>query len=39
LPEGPWENVLTAERRPGGTTSVVDLLRRFPVALLSRAEA
>jgi (1->4)-alpha-D-glucan 1-alpha-D-glucosylmutase len=39
LPTGPWRSELTGERFGGGSTGVADLLRRFPVALLSRNEA
>jgi len=36
LPEGSWLNHLTGDRCVQGPTSVAELLRRFPVALLSR---
>ena len=39
LPEGIWTNTLTGETIPGGTVRLADLLKRFPVALLSRDEA
>ncbi len=39
LPDRPWFNELTGEDVTGGTTRVVDLLGRFPVALLSQANA
>jgi (1->4)-alpha-D-glucan 1-alpha-D-glucosylmutase len=39
LPPGQWVNRLTRERCGGGWVKVADLLRRFPVGLLSRAEA
>jgi (1->4)-alpha-D-glucan 1-alpha-D-glucosylmutase len=39
LPEGRWNNSLTGEQMCGGTTSVMQLLERFPVALLVREEA
>ncbi len=35
LPAGDWENLLTGEKHSSGTTAIADLLRRFPVALLS----
>jgi (1->4)-alpha-D-glucan 1-alpha-D-glucosylmutase len=38
LPEGAWHNLFTGERVAGGDRSVAELLRRFPVALLSREE-
>ena len=38
LPEGTWTNTLTDETVPGGTVRLADLLKRFPVALLSRDE-
>lgn len=36
LPPGDWLNALTGERVVGGIQPVADLLKRFPVALLSR---
>ena len=36
LPEGNWLNHLTGDRWVQGLTGVAELLRRFPVALLSR---
>ena len=36
LPGGPWINVLTGDTHPGGQEQVIDLLERFPVALLAR---
>ena len=36
LPEGNWLNLLTGDRFAQGPTGVAELLRRFPVALLSR---
>jgi (1->4)-alpha-D-glucan 1-alpha-D-glucosylmutase len=36
LPEGRFENVLTGQKHPGGSTRLADLLAAFPVALLSR---
>ncbi len=38
LPEGSWRNVLTGDAVSGGARPVEDLLSRFPVALLVRAE-
>ena len=38
LPERRCVNELTGEEVPGGKVAVADLLRRFPVALLSRAD-
>lgn len=38
LPEGSWENELTGERVPGGDVALAELLRTFPVALLSRTD-
>ena len=38
LPEGDWFNELTGEKFGGGERSVGELLRQFPVALLSRKE-
>lgn len=37
LPEGSWLNQLTGESWAGGPTPLASILRRFPVALLSRA--
>jgi (1->4)-alpha-D-glucan 1-alpha-D-glucosylmutase len=39
LPDRPWFNELTGDKVAGGKTRVGELLRRFPVALLSRADA
>ncbi len=36
LPEGLWKNELTGDEVRGGRVRMADLLRRFPVALLSR---
>jgi (1->4)-alpha-D-glucan 1-alpha-D-glucosylmutase len=36
LPEGDWLNHLTGDRWTRGAANVAELLRRFPVALLSR---
>jgi len=36
LPEGKWLNHLTGDRSAEGLNGVAELLRRFPVALLSR---
>lgn len=36
LPEGRWTDLLTGEPCDGGERQVADLLRRFPVAVLSR---
>jgi (1->4)-alpha-D-glucan 1-alpha-D-glucosylmutase len=36
LPAGRWRNELTGEEAGGGEVRLSDLLRRFPVALLSR---
>ncbi|HEX3126962.1 MAG TPA: malto-oligosyltrehalose synthase, partial [Thermoanaerobaculia bacterium] len=36
LPAGNWRNVLTGEELTGGEIRMADLLRRFPVALLSQ---
>jgi (1->4)-alpha-D-glucan 1-alpha-D-glucosylmutase len=36
LPEGRWKNVLTSEELNGGSMRIETLLKRFPVALLSR---
>jgi (1->4)-alpha-D-glucan 1-alpha-D-glucosylmutase len=38
LPEGLWENVLTQESGLSGEIKLEDLLRNFPVALLTRNE-
>ena len=38
LPEGEWRNVLDAGHVAGGSVQLADLLRRFPLALLSREE-
>jgi (1->4)-alpha-D-glucan 1-alpha-D-glucosylmutase len=38
LPDRRWVNELTGEEVAGGKVPVADLLRRFPVALLSRAD-
>jgi (1->4)-alpha-D-glucan 1-alpha-D-glucosylmutase len=38
LPSGAWRNVLTGEQIAGGDQPLDRLLRRFPVALLSRDE-
>lgn len=38
LPAGTWTNRLTGETVPGGTARLADLLKRFPVALLSHEE-
>jgi len=37
LPPGRWRNELTGEDAAGGEVRLSDLLRRFPVALLSRS--
>jgi (1->4)-alpha-D-glucan 1-alpha-D-glucosylmutase len=39
IPEGEWTNHLTGESYRGGAVAMADLLRRFPVALLSRETA
>ena len=39
LPEGTWTNRLTGERVAPGTIALEDLLRTFPVALLTREES
>jgi (1->4)-alpha-D-glucan 1-alpha-D-glucosylmutase len=39
LPEGRWHNVLTEETTSSGEVALSDLLRDFPVALLSRVES
>ena len=36
LPRGEWTNHLTGERLRGGHMKLVELMRRFPVALLAR---
>jgi (1->4)-alpha-D-glucan 1-alpha-D-glucosylmutase len=36
IPPGSWENALTGDRLEGGAVRLVDLLARFPVALLER---
>jgi (1->4)-alpha-D-glucan 1-alpha-D-glucosylmutase len=36
LPEGRWKNVLTSEELNGGSMRIETLLKRFPVALLSK---
>ncbi len=36
LPAGSWRNLLTGEEFAGGRLLLADLLRRFPVALLTR---
>ncbi len=36
LPAGSWTNELTGDKVPGGVVRMADLLKRFPVALLSR---
>jgi len=36
LPRGEWRNHLTGERLRGGHKKLVELMRRFPVALLVR---
>jgi maltooligosyltrehalose synthase len=38
VPDRSWVNVLTGELIQGGKVEIAELLRRFPVALLSRAE-
>jgi maltooligosyltrehalose synthase len=38
LPSGPWHNQLTGDAAEG-PVALGELLRRFPVALLARAEA
>jgi (1->4)-alpha-D-glucan 1-alpha-D-glucosylmutase len=38
LPGGAWSNRLTAEQFSGGPVSLERLLKKFPVALLTRAE-
>jgi len=36
LPDGNWKNVMTNQTMPGGTIRLSELLREFPVALLTR---
>jgi (1->4)-alpha-D-glucan 1-alpha-D-glucosylmutase len=38
LPSGRWHNAFTAETFKGGELSIADLLKRFPVALLSHED-
>jgi len=38
LPEGEWHNELTGESRSGGPCRLAELLKPFPVALLTRKE-
>jgi (1->4)-alpha-D-glucan 1-alpha-D-glucosylmutase len=38
LPSGRWHNAFTGETLKGGDLRVANLLRRFPVALLSRED-
>lgn len=38
IPSGRWRNELAAESVAGGIVSLAELLKRFPVALLSRQE-
>jgi (1->4)-alpha-D-glucan 1-alpha-D-glucosylmutase len=38
LPPGPWDDVLTGARHPGGGSDVADLLRDLPICVLSRAD-
>lgn len=38
IPAGRWRNEMTGDELSGGETKIADLLRRFPVALLMRAE-
>jgi (1->4)-alpha-D-glucan 1-alpha-D-glucosylmutase len=38
IPQGNWRNLLTGERIEGGETMIEQLLREFPVALLTREE-
>ncbi|MGZ3678251.1 MAG: malto-oligosyltrehalose synthase [Ktedonobacterales bacterium] len=38
LPPGRWHNELTGDTVEGGTITLADLLRRFPVALLARED-
>jgi (1->4)-alpha-D-glucan 1-alpha-D-glucosylmutase len=39
VPEGKWRNSLTGEDVPEGPVSLAGLLRKFPVALLTRKES
>lgn len=39
LPAGRWRSLLTDDEQEGGTVSVGDLVRDFPVAVLSRQDA
>ncbi len=39
LPAGYWHNELTGDSIQGGTVALADLLRRFPVALLTREDS
>lgn len=39
LPAGRWQNELTGEGVQGGTVALAGLLRRFPVALLTREDS
>jgi (1->4)-alpha-D-glucan 1-alpha-D-glucosylmutase len=39
IPNGTWRNALTNESVDGGEIFITDLLKNFPVALLSREEA
>jgi (1->4)-alpha-D-glucan 1-alpha-D-glucosylmutase len=39
IPNGTWRNALTNESVDGGEILITDLLKNFPVALLSREEA
>ena len=36
FPEGNWKNVMTNKMMQGGTMRLGELLREFPVALLTR---
>jgi (1->4)-alpha-D-glucan 1-alpha-D-glucosylmutase len=38
LPQGKWKNCLTGEAVAGGEQRISDLLRKFPIALLVRAQ-
>ena len=38
LPDGTWRNELTGEQVAGGARRMQDVLRAFPVALLSRED-
>ena len=38
IPRGVWHNELTGEETAGGKIGLADLLKRFPVALLTRRE-